>query len=885
MGVLCTPVAADSITIEGTLSTSGQSMWQAGEGGSLSFQQMLLSDVGWGSRANPLEFDVKNFHDIEIPSTTVANPRWHTWTAKKNAAFTVLGKTVYPLGKPIGSEPPKTLTIPGLDLGTVGLGVEGSTHGRFGLGVDAQLTTGSVDVNIPMAVTISFDETKVQPGNKLTISTDFVLGGGANMSTVSPEAKAGIFMDVDMALDAVSDVKLGDSVDVPPILPSFDLDTRMQLLGFDTGDVTVLGMPAGELANTVIEEIAAQVADSLGLPNDDSVGDEAFGLLQEIAGAAEKAQKDVEEALKKAKLDVRKAEYDKERAVAESQRQGEAIEKIKQENERTVGEIADNDSQIAERDALLDDPNVGADQKAKVQAEKDYLVKRNEELDSRSKKLNEQINEKSTKQKDALNKAAEADQRKKKAESDAIDKAIDRAKAKVEANQKNDSVEEARKTRRKKTLFDALKKLKDAAGKAADFLNIMDGELTAPVVTTYSDVSQNGNTLQFANNGMADEEQFAEISLSVDDLIGTIVELGAKAAAGAVTAGAGAFVELPPLNAEFSFTDYLNAEYSVLDLNVGARAYVQQAFDYKPEFEVVIRMPDGSEIVFDLGDSVEIQLPDDLDGFELKPMLRVKASSFTNNTGIRIEPFAELSVLGAAAGIVVPEAFRAALGRDSLGIELGPLVGSIDSSFDLIPNDYPITTVPVINVFSQEWQLGGFNAMSLGSIGFSAPEVAPIPGGTLDSLDGWQTLGAVVLENGAAKLTTQSPVGLAATIDTPFDPFYLYYDYDFLNPNGGSLSVFLNGSLLDSLWAGTAPNAGTHSIYVDDASLLGLMNATLLFEYIDTTGSSLLLDNVLLSGVVQTQVTVEPVPEPSTFLLFGAAAVALAWRRRRRSAA
>jgi len=193
--------------------------------------------------------------------------------------------------------------------------------------------------------------------------------------------------------------------------------------------------------------------------------------------------------------------------------------------------------------------------------------------------------------------------------------------------------------------------------------------------------------------------------------------------------------------------------------------------------------------------------------------------------------------------------------------------------------------VPVINVFSQEWQLGGFNAMSLGSIGFSAPEVAPIPGGRLDSLDGWQPLGTVVLENGAAKLTTQSPVGLAATIDTPFDPFYLYYDYSFLNPDGGSLSVFLNGSLLDTLWAGATASAGTHSIYVDDASLLGLIDATLLFEYIDTTGSSLLLDNVLLSGLVQTEVEVEPVPEPSTFVLIGAAAVALAWHRRRRSAA
>ena len=337
-------------------------------------------------------------------------------------------------------------------------------------------------------------------------------------------------------------------------------------------------------------------------------------------------------------------------------------------------------------------------------------------------------------------------------------------------------------------------------------------------------------------------------------------------------------------------TDYLNAEYSILDFNVGATASVKQAFDFDPQFEIVFVGPDGEQYVFDLGDEITIDLPDDLTDFELNPFLRLKNDAdgnFSNVTSIHLQPIAELAVLGAAAGIQVPNSFQDALGgQEFIGIDVGPLVGTIDSSFDLIPETYPLGPGFTIDVFNQAWNLGGFGNVSLGSIEFIVPEFFLIPGGDFENLDAWQTNGNVVIESGMAKLTTASPVSIATSLLTPDESFLLQFDYEFLNPtDAGILSIFLDGFLLDSILAGDTPNAGTHRILVDDPTLLGRADSLLLFEYFDVTGSTLLLDNVQISTLTQATAIPAPqgsgvVPEPLTCLTFAIAGLAFVSRRR-----
>ncbi len=531
-----------------------------------------------------------------------------------------------------------------------------------------------------------------------------------------------------------------------------------------------------------------------------------------------------------------------------------------------------NQKRIDEIDAK-DTNGLSDDEKNKLAAEKSGLTARNKRLDSRKKKLATRTEDLHKEIDDDKAKGKKLKDDKSKKETELSDKRSKRDTRKSDYDKEKDKVVKAVKKGKKKAILGSL-------------LKLIETDFTVPVVETQGGVElAAGGTIATLNS--TGEAQFLEFKFDVDQAL-TII---AKAAITGATAGAGAAAVkfIPPLSGEYSIGDFFHAEYATVDLGLGVRAYASQSFEFAPEIEVVLDIGTGTPLVFDLGDSVEIRVPDTPGEFVLKPYLRVKggASNFTNSTGIRIEPFAELAVLGVTASVGLGSV-------GSYGISAGPLVGSIETNengvSDLIPNDYPLDTLPVIEIgaLSGSWELGGFSMRSLGAITFESGELTQIPGGGFDSLDGWNSYGSVTLENGAAKLTTASPVMVSTLLNTPFAPFSLLYDYRFEGAMGGMLTVFLDSRIIDSFMAVSSPDFQTRSIYLNDPAFDNMTDLLLEFEYFDETGAVLYLDNVRTSGVALLASIEEPapIPEPSTWALFSVVAgAALLLQRRRRQRA
>ena len=163
-------------------------------------------------------------------------------------------------------------------------------------------------------------------------------------------------------------------------------------------------------------------------------------------------------------------------------------------------------------------------------------------------------------------------------------------------------------------------------------------------------------------------------------------------------------------------------------------------------------------------------------------------------------------------------------------------------------------------------------------------------------------------EGDALEMTTGSPIGASLTVDTPGSAFNVEFDYRFTTTDG-YLDVFLNGLQIGTrLEAPDTLGSGfLHAILqVDDESLYGLDDVSLLFQLNGLTNSSILLDNIAYSffdnsqmqfflaqdgdfedglgswqGIGEGTISTKNVPEPTTMALVGIGFLGLAGLRRK----
>ncbi|QDU36518.1 hypothetical protein Mal4_08040 [Maioricimonas rarisocia] len=114
----------------------------------------------------------------------------------------------------------------------------------------------------------------------------------------------------------------------------------------------------------------------------------------------------------------------------------------------------------------------------------------------------------------------------------------------------------------------------------------------------------------------------------------------------------------------------------------------------------------------------------------------------------------------------------------------------------------------------------------------------------------------------AAQLIAGSPASLLQPISTSVSPFDISFDYQFdvgAVGSGATLQVLLDGNLLQTINASAAGILQTTTFQVSQASLLGQSALNLEFRFDGSAGSTLLLDNLdvtgsdLLNGDFQTQ--------------------------------
>ncbi len=148
----CMPAAASLLSSNIEFSTTNQSMW----------------DTGATARIDPIH----RFDGL-------------SWQIGKNA-----GSIANP-------------TPLGVSLGEYGAKLSASSKGKIGFQTDIALDSGSVDVRYPIIAGIEYpDPYAVRPGERFTISSNFVLGDDASLSTASPtgEVDVGFVFDFNAKL-------------------------------------------------------------------------------------------------------------------------------------------------------------------------------------------------------------------------------------------------------------------------------------------------------------------------------------------------------------------------------------------------------------------------------------------------------------------------------------------------------------------------------------------------------------------------------------------------------------------------------------------------------------------------------------------------------------
>ncbi|MFT4730306.1 MAG: hypothetical protein ACI9UN_004829 [Granulosicoccus sp.] len=936
-----TQANAGVLEMNAVFSSEGQSMWEDANL-ALDFNIPIVDDIGWGRRHD--QYTTKNslIESFSSPEREILNPKWTAWKAKK----TLHDKFPNTISSP-GPAPVKKITIPAEQLGQYGATVKTASMGRFGVDIETSISGGSVDVNLPVFASFSYSDEAIIAGQSFTLSSSYTVGSDANISSISPNGYSNLVLDANMKIDASADVYLGsdEAADVN-LFHGIDVDARFAVLGLDateSGDgLEFLSTPL-DAVDEMLVSAGIQEAQFYAEQKVDAEGAEAESkkAQQELAAAnkelieaeaeskqIEKEQTQAEKDIAKNDVAIEKAEgvitsYDNqisannaktetieaervilaEQELSGDQRQAQeqeksdlAAENKKLEEDKAPGyeiQIAENNKKQENIDDDLSFDDYVKNEGQKLDTEKARLAKENEGLDSRRAATNTSKQQSKTKKEQATTRVDDAKQRKTVADT-----------KKDDAKSKRDDKLETAKTALKKN--NKAKKLDISINKIADAVtDSIQADWSIPVVETISDVASATGVLKASG-----EDQFVEMLLGIDELL----TLAAKTGLTAATGGTGALIifRLPGLSDEIELTDYLRAEYAVLDLNVGARGYVTQSLNFEPKFEVSLDIGTGTPIVFDLGTDVEIMLPEDAENFVFTPTIKLKKSTFTNTMGIRIEPTAELAAMAFVAGVTPPpelansvnkyteqdliEAFSLPaagcipIPRQQGGAHGGspggsplppttphncedkyPLAGTIDG-LDLVPEEYALEEFIEISPYSNSWQLGGFEESVGESVSINVATTTTLPGATFDILtDDWNTFGNVVVQDGVVQLTTASPVSLFTTIDTDNQPFHLLFDYRFEDQNGGWLSIFLDDVYLDAIQAISSADFLTASIYIDDMALLGRSNLTLEFEYLDVTGSQVYLDNIR-------RIENTTVPAPPTVIMFLMGLVALVFR-------
>ena len=939
--VLCvsTETSAGVFEINTVFSTQNQGMW-AQNNFDLNLNIPIANDVGWGRRSERIKTSNSVISTIETPGAEILNPKWTTWKARQ----TLHQKFPNTAPKP-GPEPIKKILLDGT-VGKYGATIDTASMGRFGLDIESKISGGSIDVNLPVFASFSFSDESIVAGQSFILSSDYTIGSDAQISSISPNGYSNLMLDANMKIDASADVYLGSNeASTVDLLSGYDVDVRLPVLGLDateSGD----GL---EFLSTPLDAVDEMLL-SAGIQKAQFIAKEKVNLK-----GAEDESKKAQEELAAANKELVEAEAESQQ-IAKEQAQGESdVKKNDADISEADGVIASYNNQISTNDSKrelnqledtkLAEQELGENQRQALVQEKAELAAQNTALEEKKEPGYEAQIAENTKKQDAIDSDLSFDdyvkneRQKLKTDTAKLDAENERLKGKVDATEtskersqtkKADAVARVDDAKQRKQVSDAkrddvrsnrdeklataksalskknkAKKVDFAINKIADAVtDSIEADWSVPVVQTISDpasriVSEESGEVQHVLKASG-EDQFVEMLLGVDDLL----TLAAKTAATAATGGAGAPIifRLPGLSDEIELTDYLRAEYAVLDLNVGARGYVTQDLKFEPKFEVSLDVGTGTPIVFDLGSDIEIKLPDDVKDFVFTPTIRLKERTVTNEIGIRVEPTAELAAMGLVAGVTPPPELANSFNQTTLedvikpfnlpalgcipipsqqgGSHSGspgggpgsttnphncddkyPLAGSIDG-LDLVPEEYALETELLeITPYANSWELGGFEDTVGEAVTLSVATITTLPGATFDMLtEDWGSSGNVMVANGVAQLTTSSPVSLFTTIDTANQPFHLLFDYRFENHSGGWLSIFLDDMYLDAVQAISSDGFLSGSIYVNDLALLGRSNLKLEFEYLDVTGSQLFLDDIRISG--------SAVPTPPTVVIF-----------------
>ena len=940
-GLIASPgIHAGVFELNTVFSTKDQSMWEQADF-DLNLNIPIARDVGWGRRHERITSSNSAITTIETPGAVILNPKWTTWKAKK----TLHQKFPNIAPKP-GPEPLKKITLEGT-AGKYGATIETASMGRFGLDIESKISGGSIDVNLPVFASFSFSDEAIVAGQSFTLSSEFTVGSDAHISSVSPNGYSNLMLDANMKIDATADVYLGSNeASTVNLLLGYDVDARLPVLGLDateSGDgLEFLSTPLDAVDEMLLSAgiqkaqfLAEQKVNLGGAEDESKKAQQELAVANKELVAAEAESKQIAKEQTEAESEVTKndanineaegviASYNNQISTNEAKRAAIQLE------DSTLAEQKLSDSQrqaLAEEKADLTKQNAALEEKkapgyeAQIAENKkkqetidsdlsfdDYVKSEREKLQTDTTRLDAE-NARLTSKVDATETSKARSQKQK---ADAVAR-VDDAKQRKQVSDAKKSDAKSNRDEKLATAKSALgkknkaEKLDFAINKIADAVtDSIEADWSIPVVETISDAAS-GNVLKASG-----EDQFVELLLGVDEMITLAAKTGATAATGG--AGSAIIFRLPGLSDEIELTDYLRAEYAVLDLNIGARGYVTQDLMFEPKFEVLLDVGTGTPIVFDLGSDVEIKLPGDVKDFVLTPTIRLKERVVTNEIGIRIEPTAELAAMGLVAGITPPPELVNSFNQTTLedviepfnlpalgcipiprqqggshGTPTGggpgsntnphncddkyPLAGSIDG-LDLVPDEYALDTELLeITPYSNSWELDGFEDAIGEAVSLSVASTTTLPGATFDMLtDDWRSLGNVSVENGVVQLTTSSPVNLFTLLDTADQPFHLLFDYRFENHSSGWLSVFLDDVYLDAIQAISSEGFLTGSIYIDDVMLLGRSNLTLEFEYLDNTGSQLFLDNIRVSS--------STVPAPATGIVFVIGLIAIAFCR------
>jgi hypothetical protein len=165
---------------------------------------------------------------------------------------------------------------------------------------------------------------------------------------------------------------------------------------------------------------------------------------------------------------------------------------------------------------------------------------------------------------------------------------------------------------------------------------------------------------------------------------------------------------LPPLGGEFEVLGAYGY-YTLLDVLVGAMLQVQQEFTFDPTLMVQLDFTTGESFSVPVGDSVNIIAPDYTTTIGVTPTFYMD-NLFTNTTSLRIDPTFDFELLAAGVGIDFPGVVND-LGIGDLNLGFGPL-------YEL----HLTTAGPAIALFSESWELQGFQEFQTAALSIQVPE-------------------------------------------------------------------------------------------------------------------------------------------------------------------